>query len=156
MSPNVTYQSFQGLVMMISLQVHHYAFILMRFVFYAISNVSANCYWPNGESSRSVYHSYWYECILIRVQVLTGMLDSLPIYIRPATLMLQRACAVHRIRPRLSSTISLEWTAAVMDCVPTRETTPYGEQPAPTQLGRARSVSSSALMGRMKPVTTCR
>ena len=77
--------------MMMSLQVHRHASILICFAFYAISNVSANCYLPNGESSRSGFYSYWYECILILVEVLTGMPDSLPIYIRPATPMLQQA-----------------------------------------------------------------
>ena len=63
---------------------------------------------------------------------------------------------MHRIRHRLPSTITREWTAAVIDCVPMWETTPYGEQLAPTALGRAQSVSSSVSMGRMKPVTTSR
>ena len=48
----------------------------------------------------------WYERMLILVQVLTEMPDCLPIYIRPAVTILQRVCAVHRIRHRLSSTIS--------------------------------------------------
>ena len=95
----------------------------------------------------SFSYPYWYERILIRIQVLTEMLDCLPIYFRPVTPMLQRACAVHRIRHRLSSTLSREWTAVAMDCVPTRETTSYDDQLALTTLGRAQSVSSSASMG---------
>ena len=92
----------------------------------------------------SFSYLYWYERKISRVQVLTEMQNCLPFHIRPAAPMLQRVCAVHRIRYRLPSTITREWTAAVMDCVPMWETTPYGEQLAPTTLGRAQSVSISA------------
>ena len=59
LSPDVTYQSFQSLVMMVSLQVHLHASILIRFIF--MSNVSAYCYWPNGESS----HSFLFSLALV-------------------------------------------------------------------------------------------
>lgn len=45
----------------------------------------------------SVSYSYWYERILVRVQVLTEMPDCLLTCIGLAAPILQRVCAVHRI-----------------------------------------------------------